>query len=276
MRTSKRFLTACVAGMLVAAVPSARALALDPNAVADPNANPIELFAHGFQAYKRGEKEMAFQSLKYAADKGHRGALWKLAQMYADGDGIPEDDFEAFKIFESIVREPDEGGANSANAAYVASAVVALGDYMRRGIPGHVEVDLQRARQFYFHAASYFGSPKAQFELGRMMLEGEGGRTNAKQAARWLKLAASKGHIGAQALLGYLLFDGEAISLKPEPVRGLAMLTMALKRAKPEDQAWIKGMQERAFGIASETTRRTAQSYAEQQMAAASGPLMRN
>ncbi|EAU40540.1 exopolysaccharide regulatory protein exoR [Fulvimarina pelagi HTCC2506] len=262
--------------MLVAAVPSAKALALDPEALVDPNANPIEHFSKGFQAYKRGEKQLAFQSLKYAADKGHRGALWKLARMYADGDGVPEDDYEAYKIFESIVREPEDSSANSANAAYVASAVVALGDYMRRGIPGHVDVDLQRARQFYFHAASYFGSPKAQFELGRMMLEGEGGRTNPKQAARWLKLAASKGHIGAQALLGYLLFDGEAISLEPEPVRGLAMLTMALKRARPEDQAWIKGLQERAFGIASEATRRTAQAYAEQQMAAASGPLMRN
>ncbi|MDY8109801.1 tetratricopeptide repeat protein [Fulvimarina sp. 2208YS6-2-32] len=276
MRTSSRLLLACVAGTLFAAVPAAKAFALDPGAMADPNASPIELFAHGFQAYKRGEKDVAFQSLRYAADKGHRGACWKLARMYADGDGVPEDDYEAFRLFETIVRDPEETGANGTNAAYVASAVVALGDYLRRGIPGHVETDLPRARQFYFHAASYFGNPKAQFELGRMMLEGEGGRVNSKQAARWLKLAASKGHIGAQALLGYLLFDGKTIAIEAEPVRGLAMLTMALKRAKPDDRAWIRGLQEQAFGIASEATRRTAQSYADQQMASASGPLLQN
>ncbi|RFC62829.1 sel1 repeat family protein [Fulvimarina endophytica] len=266
MRTSSRFVLVLLAGALFSAGCPATAFALDPDAIVDPNASSLELFSHGFQAYKRGEKDVAFKSLKYAAQKGHRGALWKLARMYADGDGVPEDDFEAFQIFEQIVREPDN---SSADNAYVANAVTALADYLRRGIPGHVNVDLPRARQFYFHAASYFGNPKAQFELGRMMLEGEGGRTNPKQAARWLKLAASKGHVGSQALFGYLLFDGKTISITPEPVRGLAMLTMALKRATPADKEWIRNLQEQAFAVSSEVTRRTAQSYAEQQLASA-------
>tara|TARA_R110002020_G_scaffold457095_1_gene673893 strand:- start:18 stop:821 length:804 start_codon:yes stop_codon:yes gene_type:complete len=242
------------------------ALALDPDAQVNPDAGPLELFSFGFKAYQRGEKLEAFEALRYAADKGHPGARWKLGKMYAEGDGVPENDYEAFKIFEQIVRDQDDETGNYSNAAYVASAVVALADYLRLGISNSpVTVDLPRARQFYFHAASFFGDAKAQFELGRMLLNGEGGRANPRQAARWLNLAAEKGHVGAEALLGYLLFDGKTISLRPEPVRGLAMLTMALKQAGVSDQQWIRPLQEETFSVASEDVRRQAQAYVDQQ-----------
>ncbi|MCE7030067.1 tetratricopeptide repeat protein [Jiella avicenniae] len=251
------------------------ALALDPDAQVNPDAGPLELFSFGFKAYQRGEKLEAFEALRYAADKGHPGARWKLGKMYAEGDGVPENDYEAFKIFEQIVRDQDDETGNYSNAAYVASAVVALADYLRLGIANSpVTVDLPRARQFYFHAASFFGDAKAQFELGRMLLNGEGGRANPRQAARWLNLAAEKGHVGAEALLGYLLFDGKTISLRPEPVRGLAMLTMALKDAGASDQQWIRPLQEETFSVASEDVRRQAQAYVDQQVLPAAGAVV--
>ncbi|MBC8131036.1 MAG: sel1 repeat family protein [Rhizobiaceae bacterium] len=248
-------------------------LALDPSVLVTPEAGPMELFSFGFNAYKRGEKTEAFEALRYAAEKGHPGARWKLGRMYAEGDGVKRNDFEAFKIFEAIVRAEEDDTSSSPNAAYVASSVTALGDYMRTGIPGSpVAADLPQARQLYFHAASVFGDPKAQFHLGRMLLDGEGGRSNPRQAARWLKLSSEKGHLGAQALLGYLLFDGERISLRAEPVRGLAMLTRALKLAEPADQLWIRPLQEEVFSLASEADRRTALAYAESQ----DGTIARN
>ncbi|MAU96779.1 MAG: exopolysaccharide production negative regulator [Fulvimarina sp.] len=241
-------------------------LALDPDAKVNPEAGPLELFSFGFKAYQRGEKLEAFEALRYAADKGHPGARWKLGRMYAEGDGVPENDYEAFKIFEQIVRDQEDENGSYSNAAYVASAVVALADYLRVGIADSpVTVDLPRARQFYFHAASFFGDAEAQFELGRMLLYGEGGRANPRQAARWLNLAAEKGHVGAKALLGYLLFDGKKISLRPEPVRGLAMLTLALRQAGASDQQWIRPLQEETFSVASEDVRREALARADQQ-----------
>lgn len=266
MRTSSLAFTAALWFAGVALTP---ALALDPKARLDPEASPLELFSLGFHAYQRGEKSRAFEALRYAADKGHLGARWKLGRMYAEGDGVPEDDYEAYKIFEGIVRDHEDGGAN---AAYVGSSIVALADYLKHGIPNSpVGVDLVRARQFYFHAASYFADPKAQFELGRMLLEGDGGRQNPRQAARWLKLASQKGDVRATALLGSLLFEGSRIGLPPQPTRGLGMLTSALKRASPTDEAWIRPLQEQAFSVASEAERRTALAYADQQMASASG-----
>ncbi|NDV85129.1 sel1 repeat family protein [Aurantimonas aggregata] len=269
MRISRRIaLSASFAGAMLFS--AGGAAALDPAARVNPEAGPLELFSFGFKAYQRGEKLEAFEALRYAADKGHPGARWKLGKMYADGDGVPENDYEAFKIFEQIVRDQDEDGGGYTNAAYVSSAVVALGDYLRRGIPSTpVGSDLPRARQFYFHAASFFGDPKAQFELGRMILQGEGGKADARQAARWLKLAAEKEHVGARALLGYLLFDGEKISLPAQPVQGLGMLTLALKSASTTDAQWIRPLQEEVFAMASEADRRTALAYAEQQLASA-------
>ncbi|MCB8836668.1 tetratricopeptide repeat protein [Aurantimonas sp. VKM B-3413] len=269
MRISRLFLSLAIASASLVAT-SGVTSALDPAAKVDPDAGPLELFSFGFKAYQRGEKLEAFQALRYAADKGHPGARWKLGQMYAHGDGVPENDYEAFKIFEQIVRDQDDDTGSYSNAAYVSSAIVALAEYLRRGIPNSpVAIDLPRARQFFFHAASYFGDAEAQFQLGRMLLNGEGGKANPRQAARWLKLSAEKGHVGAKALLGYLLFDGEKISLRAEPVRGLAMLTMALKQATPKDQQWIRPMQEEVFSLATEDDRRTAQAFADQQLASA-------
>lgn len=272
LRIAKAVVLSALTFSTASFAPAGPSFALDPSTILTPEAGPMELFSMGFKAYQRGEKTEALEALRYAADKGHPGARWKLGRMYAEGDGVPKNDYEAFKIFGEIINAEQDDTSTSPNAAYVASSVTALGDYMRTGIPGSpVTVDLLQARQLYFHAASIFGDPRAQFQLGRMLLNGEGGRANARQAARWLKLSAEKGHVGAEALLGHLLFDGDKIGLRPEPVRGLAMLTVAIKRAGVSDQTWIRPLQEEAFSLASEADRRTALAYAESQGAVFAG-----
>lgn len=257
----RRFRAALLLGVLIACfhVGATPSVALDPNSVSVDAASPMEMFSLGFAAYKRGEKVQAVEALQEAAREGHAGARWKLGQMYAAGDGVIENDYEAFKIFEQIVQDQEDDTSSSPEAAYTSSAVLALADYLKTGIPGTpIAPDPAQARQLYNHAASYFGDPRAQFELGRMLLDGEGGKSNPRQAARWLKLAARKGYAKAEALLGYLLFDGEQISLQAEPARGLAMLTRALKQASPKDKEWIRPMQEEAFALSTEADRRMA------------------
>ena len=58
-----------------------------------------------------------------------------------------------------------------------------------------------------------------------MFLDGPGGDQNARQAARWFKLAARKGHVGAQAEFGHMLFEG--IGVDRRPVEGLMWLSIA-------------------------------------------------
>ena len=125
---------------------------------------------------------------------------------------------------------------------------------MKRGIPGsEVKADLVAAQEYYMRAAASYRNPEAQFEMGKMFLSGEGGvRASVRQAGRWLQLAADKGHAGAQATLGNLLFQSGKM------VRGLALMTAALERAATPDKPWIRSMQEDAFALADEKDRRTA------------------
>jgi TPR repeat protein len=223
----------------------------------EKNSNPWTVFRFGFSAYKNGHKDQAVEAYRYAAENGQLGATWKLARMYAEGDGVARDDYEAFKFFSEIAQQDVEPG--SPEESYVSDALVALGAYMRSGIPGTpVEPNAVAAQEYYTRAAANYRNANAQFELGKMLLSGEGGaRSSVRQAARWLQLAAEKGHAGAQATLGNLLFQSGKV------VRGLAMMTAALERASPSDQPWIRGMQEEAFSLAPEADRRTAIALAQ-------------
>lgn len=222
-----------------------------------PQSSPWAVFQFGFSAYKNGHKEQAVEAYRYAAENGQIGATWKLARMYAEGDGVARDDYEAFKFFTEIVDQDVE--PDSPEESYVSDALVALGDYLKTGIPGTpVKADGIQAQEYYMRAAANYRNADAQFQMGRMFLKGEGGvKASIKQAARWFQLAAEKGHAGAQASLGNLLFQSGRV------VRGLAMMTAALERATPSEQAWIRTMQEEAFALAPEADRRTAIALAE-------------
>jgi TPR repeat protein len=264
MRTSEVLRSTVFSALVVFATLGAvgQAMAFDDKVFDDktgvkPQSSPWAVFQFGFSAYKSGHKDQAVEAYKYAAENGQIGATWKLARMYAEGDGVTRDDYAAFKFFSEIVDQDVEPG--SPEESYVSDALVALGDYLRKGIPGTpVEENDVAAQEYYMRAAANYRNPNAQFEIGQMFLKGEGGvKASVKQAGRWLQLAAEKGHAGAQATLGNLLFQSGKV------VRGLAMMTAALERAPAADQPWIRNMQEEAFAAAGEADRRTAISLAD-------------
>lgn len=233
--------------------------AFDPKAKSaevNEKSGPLDLFRFGFKAYKKGEKKQAIEAYRYAADKGHRGARWAMANMYAFGDGVVEDDYEAYKNYQQIARQGVEPG--SEDVGYFVNAIMSLADYYQRGIPNSpVNVNFKAARQLYFQAASAFGVPEAQYRLGRMILDGVGGGDNKRQAKKWLNRARAGGHPAASAVYGNLLFE------EGQTVRGLALITTAHERAAPNDKGWILSLQERAFALAEEADRRTALAVAD-------------
>ncbi|MDE1995511.1 MAG: sel1 repeat family protein [Rhizobiaceae bacterium] len=234
-----------------------QALAFDINAGVTKESGPFDLFKFGFKAYKNGQKEEAVEAYRYAAEKGHTGSRWALANMYADGDGVTQDDFEAFKIYSEIAQQGVEPG--SEDTGFFINALLALANYYKNGIANSpVKIDLNQARQLYFQVASTFGVPEAQFQLAQMMLAGEGGAPNVQQAKKWLNQARKSGHPGAMAVFGNILFQ------EGQSVRGLAFMTAALDKCKPKDCTWMEDLQEQAFSIASEDDRRVAVSMAHQ------------
>jgi TPR repeat protein len=199
----------------------------------------------------------SLNSLQYAAEGGHPVAQWKLGRMYADGDGVTQDDLRAFEYFSRIANAHAEDSPSAPQAAIVANAFVALGRYYLNGIPNSkIKVDTERAREMFSYAASYFGNADAQYDLARLYLKTpDASRDDFRYGARWLGLAAQKGQHQAQAMLGQMLFNGDR--LPPQRARGLMWLTLARDNAAP-DEAWIKQSYNRAIAKASENDRAMA------------------
>jgi uncharacterized protein len=225
----------------------------------DPNLSPAEAFRSGYEAYKAGDVTTALEALNYAAANGHPGALWKLGRMYQTGDLVTEDDGKAMELFSRVANEYGDGNPDGPDAPFVADAFVTLGSYYQNGIPGRVDADPGRARRFFAYAASYFGDSDAQYSLASMFRDGLGGDQSVRQAARWFKLAARKGHVGAQAEFGHMLFEG--IGIERRPVEGLMWLSIA-RLMSPGDPL-VQARHEQAFSTANEDQRREAMAMAE-------------
>lgn len=222
---------------------------------------PAEALRAGTRFYYAGEKKRALDSLRFAAEQGHPLAAWKLGRMYSRGDGVQEDDIKAFEYFSQIASNYADDSPTSPRAPFIASAFVELGSYYLTGISDSaIRPNVARAREIFTYAASYFGDADAQYHLGMLYLD-ERDR-DVRMAARWLKLAAQKGHLSAQGRLGELLC-GEAFSGDRSRASGLMWLTVAHRRQSAPGSAWITDAHERCFGMSPEPVRRRAAQLAD-------------
>jgi uncharacterized protein len=274
MRTSRRTIIAFVLG----ALPLAPAFGFDgtpvnapvkqaaplgvvatPPAAATPLNKPVPPAAVPTAAVPTATNATSTSvvALEYAAEGGHPVAQWKLGRMYADGDGVVQNDLRAFEYFSRIANQHAEDNPGAPQAAIVANAFVALGRYYLSGIPNSkVKPDEERAREMFNYAASYFGNADAQYDLARLYFKSTGNSPESfRQGIRWLGLAAQKGQYQAQALLGQMLFNGE--QMPPQRARGLMWLTLARDSAGA-DEVWIKESYNRAVARASENDRALA------------------
>ncbi len=222
-----------------------------------------EAFRSGARALLSGQTAKGMEALGYAASQGHPMAQWKLARIYAEGDGVKRDDAKAFEYYSKIANTHAEDYPGTTQSRFVANAFVALGSYYLVGIPSAgVKRDPTRARDMFSYAASYFGDADAQFLLGKMYLDGTGVERDARNAGRWLTLASQKGQYEAQALLGELLFKGDD-GVPRQGARGLMWLTLARDAAvRPEDK-WVVKAHEEAFAEATPDERAMALTYLE-------------
>jgi len=226
-------------------------------------------FRAGTRLYYAGDRKGAIEQLRKAAENGHPIAQWKLGKIYQNGDGVPVNDAKAFEFYREVVDNHSDEARGTPQAAFVASAFVALGTYYLKGIDNTaVRPNVARARELYTYAASIFGDADAQYNLGRLYLDQSSTDRDPRQAARWLTVAAKKGHAGAQALLGQLLFTGDD-DLPRHPAQGLMWLTVARANAHDASEDWIRDAQEQAFSVASEPERRKGVAEAQNWIARA-------
>jgi hypothetical protein len=264
MRTSRRIIFALMLGATQVAVPvfAFDGAPVNEDAAIRDTTIPVVSAQPGAagalkKAVPSSSTDLSLTSLQYAAEGGHPIAQFKLGRMYADGDGVTQDDLRAFEYFSRIANAHAEDSPSAPQAAIVAKAFVALGRYYLNGIPNSkIKSDPERAREMFSYAASYFGNADAQYDLARLYLKSAGtSRDDFRYGARWLGLAAQKGQHQAQAMLGQMLFNGD--QLPRQAARGLMWLTLARDSALPEE-TWIKDSYNKAIAKASEDDRAMA------------------
>ena len=224
--------------------------ALDASKIIKKDTKSSTIFQLFFGFIEDGKTDDAFNVLKYAAEQGNSAAQWKLAKMYERGEqGVQKDPLAAFKMFHKVASKYTLARPNTPSWQFSADALVALGNYYRKGIPNTiVKPDPTTATTMYTTAAMVFRHPGAQFELGRMQISNDGVFGQGRLGVRNLRLAEQKGHVGAEALLGYAHFEG--VHVKQDVIKGMVMLGHARHRANADDYEWINQLHDEAFALA--------------------------
>lgn len=122
-----------------------------------------------------------------SAEQGEAASMFNLGLISRSGNGIPQDNVNAFKWFE--------------NAAILghAGAQTNLGFMLNHGI-GVAQPDFEEAAKWYLEA-SVKGYADAQFNLGCLYECGDGVEKSQEEAKRWYSIATLSGSKQAGAAL---------------------------------------------------------------------------
>jgi hypothetical protein len=159
-----------------------------------------------------------FEQLKILAKRGSHQAQYKLATLYAAGEGVSLDYAEAMKWFRAAAIQNDR------DAAYAVGVMYAGG----LGTPK----DEARAADWYRTAAE-FGQSGAQFLTALNYATSKGGARDEAVAARWFYRAAEQGNTEAGIALAAMYGSGSGV--QKDNVAAYAWATIAAATAQQKE-----------------------------------------
>lgn len=137
------------------------------------------------------------EKIQLDAQRGNPLAQAMLAQLYSEGNGVPQDKAEAAKW----LRKAAEQG--------LADAQVLLGFCLKHG--DGVQADTTEATNWFRKAAEQ-GSPLGQMSLANQYRGGEGVPQDFAEAVKWYRKAAEQGDADAQQVMGRAYRLGEGVA----------------------------------------------------------------
>jgi len=156
--------------------------------------------------------EELLEALEQAAAQGNAQAQYRLAVMYANGDGVP---LNYSKAADYLLQAAEQGSAESQRLL----AWLYANGY-------GVEQDYSKARHWFAQAAEG-GDAKAQYSLGFMYQTGYYETTpDVKEMLKWYQRSADQGNASAQLALGKLLAEGKQVAQNEEAA--FQWLTLAI------------------------------------------------
>jgi TPR repeat protein len=134
----------------------------------------------------------AVRFYRLAADQGHAAAQYDLGLMHANGRGVPTDEMAALGLYRLAA---DQGhGAAQSNFADISARM------LEEGNAAYERADYAAALTI-FRSLAELGEAPAQHNLGIMYENGLGVGQDAAEALRWYGLAAEQEFAPAQARL---------------------------------------------------------------------------
>ena len=132
----------------------------------------------GLKAAQAGDFQTALKEWKPLADQGDACAQYNLGLMYADGEGVPEDDAEAARWYRLAADQGLAGAQRNLGLMYANG----------RGVP---EDDAEAVR--WYRLAADQGLADAQHNLGVMYADGRGVPQDNVTAHMWFNIAGANG-----------------------------------------------------------------------------------
>ena len=169
---------------------------------ADPYARNVLAALHaGGHGGLNKSAERAFAWYGKAADLGFPPALNRVAQAYADGDGVAKDEKKAAELYARSADRGDPDAMTALGALYTAGQGVAK--------------DEKKAVELFRKAAA-LGDAEGAGWLGSMYRDGRGVELDEKEAVRWYRKAADGGSTNGMMQLGWMHADGKGGLVKDE------------------------------------------------------------
>ena len=162
---------------------------------ADAQINLGTFYTHD-EGVSQDDFALAAVACRDVAEQGYPKAQLMLGELYASGDGVPQDYAQAASWY----RKAAEQG--------LAPAQYNLGTLYSNG--QGVSQDYAQAATWYRKAA-WQGDPRAQRDLGVLYGNGQGVPQDYTQSAFWRRKAAEQGNAQAQLDLGQLYEAGQGV-----------------------------------------------------------------
>ena len=178
--------------------------------------HPAAQYAVGLAQMAAGDRRGAADWFRRAAEQGQTDARFQLALLLEKGDGVPQDEAEARRLYAQAAEQNDT--ASMMNLALM----------LDRGRGG--PADLDAAIGWYVRAAGA-QLPEAMHALCEILLDGRGVDSDPEKAAGWCHAAANRGHAPAQLLLATLYALGNGVAI--DEVQAAAWLIIAARSGFP-------------------------------------------
>ena len=186
-------------------------------------------FDAGMDAYHRGDHETALRKFQSLAEQGDADAQNNLGVMYANGEGVAEDDRQAVYWYRKAAEQGFAAAQNNLGIMYANGEGVAEDD---------------RQAVYWYRKAAEQGNARAQYNLGVMYANGEGVAEDYVRSYVWVNLAAAQGFEEAKQFRPLLreLMTSEQIAEAQQISRELDVRIAAnVAQQKDRSKSKVKG-----------------------------------